>query len=94
MYNLLNIERSRNTITFSINLHCQFISDHDIGNKNESRGDNRLCRQGLNVPKEPWLYNCAEPILGRYVSIRRMGRGKLTLCEVEIYVNGTLSLPP
>ena len=63
-----------------------FISGHSTGDKQDT--NNPLCRQGLQVPKEPWLYSCAEPMLGRFVCIRLEGKGKLKLCEVGIYVNG------
>lgn len=61
-----------------------------LGNRRESkRPSNPICRQGLVVPKEPWLYSCAEPMLGRYVYIRLVGSNPtvLTLCEVEVYVD-------
>lgn len=50
--------------------------------------NNPLCRQGLSVPKEPSLYSCAEPILGKYVFVIEKGEATLALCEVEVYVNG------
>ena len=58
------------------------------GNSSRSNGAfNPLCRQGLKVPKEPWLYSCAEPMLGRFVYINVQRKATLTLCEVEVFVN-------
>ena len=52
---------------------------------------NPLCRQGLKVPKEPSMYSCAEPMLGRYVYIQSNGRDeRLQLCDVKVYLNSKL----
>lgn len=61
-----------------------------LGNKKDSnKPSNPVCREGLQVPKEPWLFSCADPMLGRYVYIRLLGKEPrvLTICEVEVYVD-------
>ncbi len=48
--------------------------------------DHALCHY-QEQPQEPGTtrgYTCKESILGRYVSIRLLHRGCLSLCEVEI----------
>ncbi|XP_078374553.1 uncharacterized protein LOC144658099 isoform X3 [Oculina patagonica] len=73
------------------NPHHKTLDDVDIrigDHKGVARERNPLCRQGLQVPKKPWLYSCAEPMLGKYVYIILNKKEKLTLCEVEVYVNG------
>ena len=63
------------------------------GSSSRSSGTfNPLCRQGLKVPKEPWVYSCAEPMLGKFVYISIPRKAILTLCEVEVFVNRKCSI--
>ena len=63
------------------------------GSSSRSSGTfNPLCRQGLKVPKEPWVYSCAEPMLGKFVYISIQRKATLTLCEVEVFVNSKCSI--
>ena len=51
---------------------------------------NRLCRQGLQI-KSAYLqrYDCAEPMLGKYVyiSLGHKGAATLELCDVLVHMN-------
>ena len=51
---------------------------------------NRLCRQGLEI-KSAYVqrYDCAEPMLGKYVyiSLNYKEAATLELCDVQVFMN-------
>jgi len=85
-------QRSPSSWLFEVKRWTQQILNSSLcvlGNRKEyNRPSNPIRRQGLVVPKEPWLYSCADPMLGKYLYIRLVGSNPtvLTLCEVEVYV--------
>ena len=77
----------------SYGLYLKELNHSHTGDDSDANhATNKLCRQGPSVLSEPLVYQCVEPVLGRYVYVRLLGKQALILCEVQVYVSRKFSM--
>jgi hypothetical protein len=58
-----------------------------VGRKKDKFWDNPMCGERLREIQngEVWTSQCSPHIAGQYVSVQKIGTGKLSMCEVAVY---------